>query len=353
MAYNELYHHGVKGMKWGVRRYQYADGSLTPLGQRRRNVQNETGIKRKIGETKLKVDEKINQTRYKLTGQQHVNDRFNRGTTFARVQTSKDFEGYAFYATYKKADKDKYLGLFGKNLTGRAAVEAKKAEELAEKSGSKEDKDNAKALRERADNMKVYQVRLETTKRLSVPSTENAADITSKLIKDKEFKDDLVGSIADVKTKMKRPAQQLLFNQAQKALEKEPERMTSNERVAVYKALNLSLTYHNEQQQRCQNRFYGELKKKGYDAILDVNDREYSSYHAKRPMIVFNTDSIRLKAVTETDPKVVDVLYKKYNRERVSKEAVANTLGLLGRIGHYGVSEAESYVKSKQDDYLR
>ena len=31
----ELYHHGTKGQKWGVRRYQNPDGSLTDEGRRR------------------------------------------------------------------------------------------------------------------------------------------------------------------------------------------------------------------------------------------------------------------------------------------------------------------------------
>lgn len=31
----ELYHHGIKGMRWGVRRYQNKDGSLTPAGKKR------------------------------------------------------------------------------------------------------------------------------------------------------------------------------------------------------------------------------------------------------------------------------------------------------------------------------
>lgn len=32
---NELYHYGIKGQKWGIRRYQNEDGSLTPEGQKR------------------------------------------------------------------------------------------------------------------------------------------------------------------------------------------------------------------------------------------------------------------------------------------------------------------------------
>lgn len=31
----QIYHHGIKGQRWGVRRYQNTDGTLTPEGKER------------------------------------------------------------------------------------------------------------------------------------------------------------------------------------------------------------------------------------------------------------------------------------------------------------------------------
>ena len=40
MEKNYLMHHGIKGMKWGVRRFEDANGHLTPAGKRRYGVQD-------------------------------------------------------------------------------------------------------------------------------------------------------------------------------------------------------------------------------------------------------------------------------------------------------------------------
>lgn len=54
MANNELTHHGTKGMRWGIRRYQNKDGSLTPAGKQRRNSEERSKLdnirKKKVGE---------------------------------------------------------------------------------------------------------------------------------------------------------------------------------------------------------------------------------------------------------------------------------------------------------------
>lgn len=58
---NELMHWGIKGMKWGVRRYQNKDGSLTPAG-RKRYAQEMAKLKEeeKIAKNKLRTQAKLN-----------------------------------------------------------------------------------------------------------------------------------------------------------------------------------------------------------------------------------------------------------------------------------------------------
>ena len=245
------------------------------------------------------------------------------------------------------------MGLFGKNLKSRANADAKNAEKKAEKTKDIADIAKAKELRSTANNMKIYQLKINSVKKLKVPSDENASYITTNLLKEKDFRENLLESIQYSKSQMKRPLQQLLFNQAQKALIKDPSYMSSSEKAAVYKALNLSLTFHNKEQIAVQNRFYSELKKKGYNALLDYNDKEFSSYHAKRPMIVFDMDSVKLQSVAETNPKIVNRLYTRYNAERISKEVLANTIGYVSKLGNKSLSECEAFVNNKLNNYLQ
>lgn len=59
---SELYHHGVLGQKWGIRRYQNKDGSLTAAGKAKLKQfkKDETAsIRKKLSEKKIKINEKI------------------------------------------------------------------------------------------------------------------------------------------------------------------------------------------------------------------------------------------------------------------------------------------------------
>lgn len=55
MTNEELYHWGIHGMRWGKRRYQYEDGTLTPEGKIRY---------RKDGTERTKAEQKLMRQKY-------------------------------------------------------------------------------------------------------------------------------------------------------------------------------------------------------------------------------------------------------------------------------------------------
>lgn len=65
---DELYHHGIKGQKWGVRRYQNPDGSLTKEGKERQMYRNNIIRNRSYTDDKNEIVRTLSTKEKKLLG---------------------------------------------------------------------------------------------------------------------------------------------------------------------------------------------------------------------------------------------------------------------------------------------
>lgn len=113
---NELTHHGILGMKWGVRRYQNKDGSLTAQGkkrylsnvdyqQKRRDDKRKAAVKRyskasdKWSETQDKLDAESRRIDdlYKKTGKNAISRIFNNAkyTLTGSSKYEKEVKAYS------------------------------------------------------------------------------------------------------------------------------------------------------------------------------------------------------------------------------------------------------------------
>ena len=150
---DELYHYGVKGMKWGVRRFQNKDGTYTAAGKKRRNDDDERedtrdSNKKKINKkvvigsiaaaTALAAIGTVALYKYKTSsyrtsisinslnlGKYKVNEMnlddmvIPKGSTMFRTSSAKTLRDGPVYLSTNKKDRDRYIHRMGsmyKNL---------------------------------------------------------------------------------------------------------------------------------------------------------------------------------------------------------------------------------------------
>ena len=83
---NELYHYGIKGMKWGVRRYQNPDGSLTAAGKKRAEIDA-----KKVANARARYNDSVAEFERRLKNSSdpmYINEAFNK-TLDAQVRARR------------------------------------------------------------------------------------------------------------------------------------------------------------------------------------------------------------------------------------------------------------------------
>ena len=328
---NELSHHGIKGQKWGRRRFQNKDGSLTPAGKKR---YDDSPGEPKKSKHRLKLEEKykakgMNQAQAeeaaskrikmeKIIGitagvtvaavsayviGKNVSERTDKiiksGTTLQRISRDPNENlDRPFFTAYKKGDTTTYKGLYGNQITRWGGE---------------------------AHNMK-----LKADADVKVVSRDKAAKVFADLYKnDPEFKNAFQKSNDFMRENDPSPVRKKVKDiAAGKMTDKQLKRQG-------YDAFNIGLVNHDENGNAAAKKFYDKLKSMGYDAVEDINDKKYSGYNAKNPVIVFNRkNKISVSEVKKmTNEQIVSNMKNVYYKQIGGAAAKAGAVLVVGKVG--------------------
>lgn len=356
---DELYHFGVKGMKWGVRRYRNEDGSLTSLGKKRDKMLSDRKTAKKHSTTSNIVNAEYSRrefedakTRLKLENQTKKSKRqqdlekkylkqgftkdeaeikaYNRAKTetILKVAGGIALASAAAYVAYKHYDKVTDQVFKKGSKIGRLTNDGSEPTNRAFYGFvNKHDKDRYEGLygKTLGANGPVYRKAMRAAGDINVASPESARKVLKNMFDtDKQSFDvfkksiDAMASVVPPTTK-----QGKLWRKAKQELDSG--KIGDN----TYKAFNTRLVLHTKEQQPINDKFYSAMKKAGYGAIRDVNDKENSGYFAKNPLIVFDTDKINVEGFTKLGNDHIDSMFAK-EQGKIAAHTLANQYGPIG-----------------------
>ena len=134
----ELYlvHHGIKGQKWGIRRYQNPDGTLTEAGKKRYSDEidvsryeskRDTALSNAYSLNKLSYDydrERYRRAKYNIRATKNMNKMLKRATQKGiNVEDEKQLRSDKRVSKYS----DKFLDNLGRQLASEAKMTKMKA----------------------------------------------------------------------------------------------------------------------------------------------------------------------------------------------------------------------------------